>query len=64
MKLRALAVGIDAETAHRDADEILLGLLDDPEIREAFEAVPRGYDLSALQHIRLVTDGLGKSGAA
>lgn len=46
MKLRALAIGIDPETAHRDADEILLALLDDPEIQEAFEAVPRGFWIS------------------
>ncbi len=49
LKLRALAHGIDPETAHRDADEALLVLLDDPEIREAFEAVPRGFGTGGVR---------------
>ena len=36
MKLHALH-GIDPETAQRDADKILLDLLEDDEIRVAFE---------------------------
>lgn len=33
----------DPETAHSEADELLLRYIDDDEIRAAFEAVPRWY---------------------
>jgi hypothetical protein len=33
----------DPESAHMTADELLLCYIGDPEIREAFEAVPRWY---------------------
>ena len=41
--LRALKGKSDSEYAHIDADEILLELIDDVEIREAFEALEKWY---------------------
>lgn len=42
-RLRALSECRDAEVAHAEADEILLSLVADAEVREAFEAVRRWY---------------------
>jgi hypothetical protein len=35
--------GKDQETAHMEADEILLQIIDDREIREAYEAIEKWY---------------------
>lgn len=37
------AAGVDPENAHRQADLVLLYLIDDPEITEAFEAIHKWY---------------------
>lgn len=42
-RLRGLVAERDVEAAHGDADEALLEYINDPEIREAFEAVPKWY---------------------
>ena len=45
-RLRQLAKGRargDAEEWHSEADEILVALLDDPEVAEAYNAVPKWY---------------------
>jgi hypothetical protein len=41
-RLRELELG-DPEDAHIEADKILLDLIDDPEITEAFEAIGKWY---------------------
>ena len=41
--LRALAGLRDPESAHSEADHLLLTFIDDDEITEAFEAIPKWY---------------------
>jgi len=42
-KLRGLHGHDDVEHAHSVADDVLLDLIDDDEIRDAYEAVPKWY---------------------
>lgn len=42
-ELRALQESGDPERAHAEADDLLLRFIDDPEVAEAFDAVPKWY---------------------
>jgi hypothetical protein len=42
-KLRELAKGGDTEAVHCDADDLLIEYINDPEIEEAYNAVPKWY---------------------
>jgi hypothetical protein len=42
-KLKAAAKTFDADTAHRDADDILVQYIKDPQITRAYKAVPKWY---------------------
>ncbi len=42
-RLKELQERADAERAHMEADEILLKLIDDEEVRNAFEKVDKWY---------------------
>lgn len=41
--LRALAVDVDTELSHIEADEALLAFINDPEIAAAFGAIHKWY---------------------
>jgi len=41
--LAGVAASMDTEAAHCEADEALLDYIDDPEIRAAYDAVPKWY---------------------
>lgn len=42
-RLKKAAEDGDTEAAHADADDVLLDLIDDPEIRAAYDAVDKWY---------------------
>lgn len=42
-RLKACAENGDTESAHCDADDLLIGFINDPKITEAYESVPKWY---------------------